>query len=138
MKTNNNTNTAMRGTTTAKYHIVLRGRNNELVSWKGYEDGDTAFCAFTKLSDFLINTTEGDSHWALKPTLPIRTETRSAFAGQRPNSFWRFFSGTPDSCPICSTISLVGKSLDNPTHTEPDRHRPWRFFFFSRRRRRQP
>ena len=63
MSNNTNTNTAMRGTTTAKYHIVLRGRNNELVSWKGYEDGDTAFCAFTKLSDFLIKTTEGDFHW---------------------------------------------------------------------------
>ena len=63
MSNNTNTNTAIRGTTTAKYHIVLRGRNNELVSWKGYEDGDTAFCAFTKLSDFLIKTTEGDFHW---------------------------------------------------------------------------
>ena len=63
MSDNTNTTTAMRGITTAKYHIVLRGRNNELVSWKGYEDGNDAFCAFTKLSDFLIKATEGDFHW---------------------------------------------------------------------------
>ena len=68
MRNNTSTTAAMRGITTAKYHIVLRGRNNELVSWKGYEDGNDAFCAFTKLSDFLINATEGDFHWEERGT----------------------------------------------------------------------
>lgn len=63
MRNKTNTTTAMRGITTAKYHIVLRGRNNELVSWKGYEDGNDAFRSFAKLSDYLIKTTEGDFHW---------------------------------------------------------------------------
>ena len=69
MKSNTNTTAIMSNTNTTtamsnlKFHIVLRDKHNELVSWRGFKDGQSATLAFIRLSEYLIKTTEGDFHW---------------------------------------------------------------------------
>lgn len=55
----NNTNNTMR-MSKSKYHIVLRDKNNELVSWRGFADGDTAFQSFVGLYNLFNEACDGE------------------------------------------------------------------------------
>jgi hypothetical protein len=72
MKNNTNTTATMSNTNTTaimnntKFHIVLRDKHNELVSWRGFKDGESATLAFIHLSEYLIKATDGDFHWEEK------------------------------------------------------------------------
>lgn len=67
MKNNTNTNNEMKNNTNTnnkimdtRFHIVLRGRHNELISWKGFADGEEAFNSFVGLYNYFRTITDGD------------------------------------------------------------------------------
>ena len=57
MKKNINTNNNIMDT---RFHIVLRGKHNELISWKGYTKFEDAFKSFVGLYDYFRTITDGD------------------------------------------------------------------------------
>ena len=57
MKKNINTNTNNKIMNT-RFHIVLRGKHNELISWKGYTKFEDAFKSFVGLYDYFRDITD--------------------------------------------------------------------------------
>lgn len=67
MKNNTNTNNEMKNNTntnnnimSTRFHIVLRGKHNELISWKGFTKFEDAFKSFVGLYNYFRTITDGD------------------------------------------------------------------------------
>jgi len=44
----------------SRFHIVLRDKNNELVSWKGFAQGEDAFKSFIGLYTMFVEASDGN------------------------------------------------------------------------------